>query len=223
MVLSFARQTDGVMGWQRRIASFRGLDLDDPSQWPLLPRRFLLGAVFVLVVLVLWLLGSAAAAGSMAGEQALQAQLKSEYRQKLRQVASQAALKQHIGQLQQRVAQLERQLPSKADQDALLSGIHQAGLQQGLHFELLRPAPETTTGQHVEWPVALRVTGTFHGIAQFAAEIAQLNHPVVLHRLHLASAKDRPGLLTLECIARTVRLQEPTDGAIPASLPGVKK
>jgi hypothetical protein len=42
-------------------------------------------------------------------------------------------------QVQEYVTQLEKQLPGKAEMDALLSDINQAGLGRGLQFELFRP------------------------------------------------------------------------------------
>ena len=48
-------------------------------------------------------------------------------------------LKKQREQVQQYVNQLEKQLPSKAEMDALLSDINQAGLGRSLQFELFRP------------------------------------------------------------------------------------
>jgi type IV pilus assembly protein PilO len=209
----------GVRAIRQRIASvFIGLDPDDPSQWPLLPRSLLCVAVCGAVVLVLWLGWVGAVVGSLTTEQAREGLLKSDVRQRLRQAAELDGLKQQVAQVQQRVEQFERQLPGKDDLDALLAEINQAGLQRGLHVELLRPAPETMTEHHAEWSVALRVTGRYHGIGLWVADMAQMAHPVTLHKLSLTALKDRPGQLTLECTARTLRRLEPAEQK--TSLPG---
>jgi type IV pilus assembly protein PilO len=57
-------------------------------------------------------------------------------------------LKKQREQVLQYVTQLEKQLPSKAEMDALLSDINQAGLGRSLQFDLFRPgqiACATTT------------------------------------------------------------------------------
>jgi type IV pilus assembly protein PilO len=202
----------GARAMRQRIASaFIGLDPDDPSQWPLLPRSLLCVAVCGAVVLVLWLVWGGAVAGSLTTAQAREGALKSDVRQRLRQAAELDGLKQQVAQVQQQVEAFESQLPGKDDLEALLAEINRAGLRRGLHVELLRPAPETMTEHHAEWSVALRVTGRYHGIGQWVTDMAQLVHPVTLHKLSLTDLKDRPGLLTLECTARTLRRLEPAE------------
>jgi hypothetical protein len=62
--------------------------------------------------------------------------------------------------VQQYVTQLEKQLPSKAEMDALLSDINQAGLGRSLSFELFRPGQVSVKEYYAELPIAvLKVTG----------------------------------------------------------------
>ena len=72
-------------------------------------------------------------------------------------------------QVQEYVTQLEKQLPSKAEMDALLSDINQAGLGRGLQFELFRPGQVSVKDYYAELPIAIRVTGRYHDIGSFAA------------------------------------------------------
>jgi type IV pilus assembly protein PilO len=58
--------------------------------------------------------------------------LKADYSKKLAQAVNLDALKKQREQVQQYVTQLEKQLPSKAEMDALLSDINQAGLGRSL-------------------------------------------------------------------------------------------
>jgi type IV pilus assembly protein PilO len=62
-------------------------------------------------------------------------------------------------QVQEYVTQLEKQLPGKAEMDALLSDINQAGLGRGLQFELFRPGQVEVKDYYAELPISLRVTG----------------------------------------------------------------
>jgi type IV pilus assembly protein PilO len=101
------------------------------------------------------------------------------------------------------VTLLEKQLPSKAEMDALLSDINQAGLGRSLQFELFRPGTVVVKDYYAELPIAVRVTGRYHDMGAFAADIANLSRIVTLNNIALAPAKD--GSLTMDATARTFR------------------
>lgn len=107
---------------------FSGLDPNDPSSWPALPRYLLCFTVTVLVVVALWFLWLSASNDELIAEKAKEVQLREDYKKKLTQAINLDALKKQREQVQQYVTQLEKQLPSKAEMDALLSDINQAGL-----------------------------------------------------------------------------------------------
>jgi hypothetical protein len=65
--------------------------------------------------------------------------LKQDFVSKLGQAVNLGELRKQKLQVQEYVTQLENQLPGKAEMDALLSDINQAGLGRGLQFELFRP------------------------------------------------------------------------------------
>lgn len=205
--------------WPAVWASFRGLDAGDPSQWPVWPRRLLLSATFTMVLVVLWTGWLSAVQDQWLAEQAHEEELRSDFRQKLRQTVNKVSLQQQRDQLQQHIQQLEQSLPSQAEMETRLSDINRLGLERRLQFELFRPGPPVNSEHHVEWPIALRVTGTYHDLAGFAADIARLRHTVVLGQLSLSPVPDRPGVLTLECVASAFRLLAPQERASPPAQP----
>jgi len=101
------------------------------------------------------------------------------------------------------VTQLEKQLPSKAEMDALLSDINQAGLGRSLNFELFRPGSVSVKEYYAELPIALRVTGKFHDVGSFASDIANLSRIVTLNNLSVVPGRD--GILTMDATAKTFR------------------
>jgi type IV pilus assembly protein PilO len=105
--------------------------------------------------------------------------------------------------VQQYVTQLEKQLPSKAEMDALLSDINQAGLGRSLNFELFRPGQVSAKDYYAELPITLRVTGRFHDIGAFASDIANLSRIVTLNNLNVVPSKD--GILVMDATAKTFR------------------
>ena len=190
--------------FQERVKSqFTGLNPNDPSSWPGLPRYLLCAAVTAAVVAVLWFVWLNASDEELTAEKAREVQLRADYSKKLGQAVNLEALKKQREQVQQYVTQLEKQLPSKAEMDALLSDINQAGLGRSLQFELFRPGQVNVKDYYAELPIEVRVTGDYHDIGAFAADIASLSRIVTLNNLSITPAKD--GNLGMEATAKTFR------------------
>lgn len=184
---------------------FTGLDPNDPSLWPSLPRNLLYIAVCLAVIAGLWFAWLKSVDEELLAEKTREEQLREDYRKKLVQAVNLDALKKQLEQVQQYVTQLERQLPSKAEMDALLSDINQAGIGRSLQFELFRPGQETVKEYYVELPITVRVSGRYHDIGLFAADIANLSRIVTLNNIALVPGKDKGGVLTMDGTAKTFR------------------
>ena len=186
-------------------SQFSGLDPNDPSQWPAIPRNLLFVVVCIAVIAALWFAWLKTVDEELLTEQAREVTLREDYRKKLVQAVNLDALKKQLEQVQQYVSQLEKQLPSKAEMDALLSDINQAGLGRSLQFELFRPGQVSVKEYYAELPISVKVTGGYHDIGLFAADIANLSRIVTLNNLSISPIKDRDGFLTLDCVAKTFR------------------
>ena len=101
------------------------------------------------------------------------------------------------------MTQLEKQLPSKAEMDALLSDINQAGLGRSLQFELFRPGSVAVKEYYAELPIEVRVTGRYHDMGSFASDIANLSRIVTLNNLEITPVRDNT--LSMRASARTFR------------------
>lgn len=184
-------------------AQFRGLNGRDPGLWPVIPRMLCgVGVLFVVVVLGWFLYLSGQRDQLLAGEQE-ETRLKEAYTVKVRQAINLEALRKQKEQVGEYVSTLEKQLPSKAEMDALLSDINQAGLGRGLQFELFKPGQVVVKDYYAELPIEIKVTGNYHDVGAFTSDIANLPRIVTLNNLHLAAGKD--GVLTLNAIAKTFR------------------
>ena len=193
-------------------AQFTGLNPNDPASWPALPRFLLCVAVTVAVVAALWFVWLKASDEELTAEQEKEVQLKADYSKKLAQAVNLEALKKQREQVQQYVIQLEKQLPSKAEMDALLSDINQAGLGRSLQFELFRPGQVSVKEYYAELPIAVRVTGRYHDVGAFAADIANLSRIVTLNNLSLVPGKD--GNLVMDATAKTFRYLDSEEVAL---------
>jgi type IV pilus assembly protein PilO len=193
-------------------AQFIGLNPNDPPSWPTLPRYLLCLFVTVAVVVALWFVWLSASDEELKAEQAKEVQLREDYKKKLAQAVNLEALKKQREQVQQYVTQLEKQLPSKAEMDALLSDINQAGLGRSLQFELFRPGQVSVKEYYAELPISIRVSGRYHDIGAFAADIANLSRIVTLNNMSISPIKD--GLMNMDTTAKTFRYLDPDEVAL---------
>lgn len=199
--------TFNVQEWAQQAAEqFKGLDPNEPGQWPWLPKVATFGLVAIAGIVLGWFLLLADVQATLDAEVAKEPALRADYSSKVAQAANRPELEKQKKQVEEYVIQLEKQLPSKAEMDALLSDINQAGIGRGLQFEFFRPGSEVVLDYYAEQPIALRVNGRYHDFGTFAADVANLSRIVTLHNFQIgqATAKE-PGVLYLETTARTYR------------------
>jgi len=197
----------------RRMADqFRGLNPNDPSVWPPLPRYALYLLIVIFVLVALWFAWLTNSNDELEAARAKELTLRDDYKKKVAQAANLDLLKKQREQVQQYVILLEKQLPSKAEMDALLSDINQAGLGRSLQFELFRPGQVSVKDYYAELPIAVRVTGRYHDMGSFAADIANLSRIVTLNNLSITPQKDG-GALTMDATAKTFRYLDPEEQA----------
>jgi len=200
--------------WQAEVRTqFAGLDPNDPSRWPTMPRRLLLVVVALAVLVGLWFVVLSGMRTQLDSERQRETQLRTEFTNKVAQAANLEALRAQLEQVRIYVSQLERQLPSRAEMDALLSDINQAGIGRGLQFELFRPGQVDLRDHYAELPIAVRVSGSYHDIGMFVSDVAHLSRIVILHNLSLAPAPNRPEVLTMDATAKTFRYLDPEEVA----------
>jgi type IV pilus assembly protein PilO len=188
-------------------SQFRGLNFKEPGQWPTLPKLVSWLAMAAAVVVASWFALLSGATDELQAERDREPKLKADYLSKLGQAVNLGELRKQKLQVQEYVTQLEKQLPGKAEMDALLSDINQAGLGRGLQFELFRPGQVEVKDFYAELPIAIKVSGRYNDMGSFAADVANLSRIVTLHNLSIAplSAKDANGNLSMEATARTYR------------------
>ncbi len=195
---------------QEKLASqFRGLNTNDPSTWPAVPRYALCLLLAILVVAALWFVWLQNSADELKASQDKEVVLREDYKKKLVQAVNLDTLKKQREQVQQYVTQLEKQLPSKAEIDALLSDINQAGLGRSLQFEFFRPGAVAVKEYYAELPISLRITGRYHDVGAFAADIANLSRIVTLNNISIVPGRD--GALAMDATARTYRYLDPEE------------
>ncbi len=212
---------------QERIASqFRGLNQNDPGTWPPLPRATAYAFALVLALAVGWYAWLSGVKDQLNQAQQQEVQLRDQYKSKLAQAVSLDLLKAQKAQVQQYVLLLEKQLPSKAEMDALLSDINQAGIGRGLQFDLFRPGQVEVKNYYAELPIAIKVQGTYNDLAAFTSDVAKLSRIVTINNIAISSpaGPTSGGKLTMDATAKTFRYLDADEVAAQqkAKKPGAK-
>jgi len=206
---------------EQLVSQFRDLDPKDPSVWPAVPRYGLFIITAVVIVVALWFLWLTSSEEVLQQEQEKEIKLRADYKTKLTKAVNLEVLKKQREQVQQYVTQLEKQLPSKSEMDALLSDINQAGLGRSLQFELFRPGQVSVKEYYAELPISIKVSGRYHDIGSFASDIANLSRIVTLNNLSITPKPD--GTLALETTAKTFRYLDKDEVSVQRKVSGGKK
>lgn len=199
---------------QLSLESLRKLDPKDIGSWPALVQIIVLTLIMVAVVAVGYFLVLDPQRELLKEGQAKEEGLKQSFLEKKAKAINLEAYKQQLAEIQQTFGALLKQLPSKAEMETLITEINQSGVGRGLQFDLFKPASsETRNPEFAERPVDLKIVGSYHDLAAFASDIAQLSRIVTLANVQLtpgpANAVIQPGssgsTLTMQAVAKTYR------------------
>ncbi|WP_371323655.1 type 4a pilus biogenesis protein PilO [Dechloromonas sp. ZY10] len=189
---------------QALLDEFRYMNPNDPGSWPLFPRVAVLIGLFLGLVFLGWLLVWDDQLTTLETRRNEEQSLKEQYLEKKRQAVNLGLYKQQLAEIDRSFGALLKQLPGKAEIEALLIEVNQAGLGRGLQFELFKPGQVQVKEFYAEMPIAVRVNGSYHDLGAFAADVARLPRIVTLNNLVLAPQKDSPAL-TLDAQIKTFR------------------
>ena len=176
--------------FSRMADDFRNLDPQDPGAWPVVPRIALLIGIVAVVILGAWWFDWSNQWESLEESRNKEVQLKDTWKDRKRQAVNLDVLKKQLEEIDQQFGALLRQLPNKAQMDALLQDINQVGLDVGLQFERFKPEGDRIHEFYAEMPVQIEVLGTFHELGEFAGGTAKMPRIVVLSDMSIEREKD---------------------------------
>jgi type IV pilus assembly protein PilO len=183
---------------------FKRTNWKDPGTWTFAPKLLVLVAILVAIPVAGYFGVWQGQMEELEKGQGQEVTLKKEYLDKKTQAINLDLHKQQLREIDTQFGALLKQLPNKAQMDALLVDINQAGLSRGLQFELFKPAPtEAAKEFYAELPISLKLIGTYHDMGGFAADVGQLPRIVTLNDVAIEAGKD--GNLTMDVTARTFR------------------
>ena len=193
------------MNFVEQLKDLENIDWNDFSSWPIAIK--LVGVVVIGIGILIagyWFIIK----GEIEDLDKIQAQEKS-----LRQVFSNKkalavnlpAYKRQMEEMNQTFGSLLRQLPNSTEVPDLLIDITQAGLGRGLDFVLFKPGAEQKKGFYAELPISLKVTGSYHELAQFISDVSALPRIVTIGNITIQGQKKGGGRLSMSATAKTYR------------------
>lgn len=182
------------------------LDPKEPGRWPL-PVRAGAIALFFLVacVLLVWLGVWNRNKDELAKLERDEVTLREEFKSKHAKAVNLDLYKQQLADIERSFGAMLRQLPGRTEMEALLNDISQSGngvVQQ----ELFEPQAEVTRDFYAERPIKIRVSGSFHQLAEFVSTVAALPRIVTLHDINITAPRGAAyDQLQMDVTARTYR------------------
>ncbi len=200
-----------------KLEDFNNIDFKNAGSLPWPVKGVLLAVLFVLLVGAgYWFLWSPSLE-ELDQAKNKEAELRDIFLAKKKQAINLDAYKQQMVDVEKTFGALLRQLPDKSQMDGLLTDINQAGLSQGLEFELFKPNQEIVSEFYAEMPISIKVIGGYHDLGAFATEISKLSRIVTINNISIAplskDAKDKDGRLVMDAIAKTYRYLDASEVA----------
>ncbi len=179
------------------------LDPKDIGNWPIIPKAVALCGLFILILFAGYWFDWQNQLADLDIAKEKESQLRETFISKKKQSVNLDIYRRQLKDLEQAFGALIKQLPNKAEMDALLTDINQAGLGRGLEFDLFRPAnSETLSEFYAERPISIRVTGNYHDLGAFASDVSRLPRIVTLNEINITPSGQT---LTMSAVAKTYR------------------
>jgi type IV pilus assembly protein PilO len=181
----------------------RRLNIRDAGNWPLMPKIVVLAGIFAAILVAGLFLDWRDQWDALGAAEQVEVGLKQQYADKKARAINFDLYVQQLNEVEQSFGALVKQLPNRAEIDALLTDVNQAGLGRGLQFDLFKPAAQEKMADfYAELPISIKITGNYHDMGAFASDIAQLPRIVTLNDVAISADK---GTLSMEAVAKTFR------------------
>lgn len=181
------------------------LDFSTSGNWPI-------GVKFICYILVIcaivaagWHFYATDKQNSMKKEISKEKGLKAVYQEKAFQVANLEALRKQMEDVEERFAELKKQLPTEKEVPGLLDDITLLGRDSGLEIGSIALQPERKKEFYIELPIQIIVSGSYHQLGQFVSGVAALSRIVTLHDYAISPAS---GKVTMNISAKTYRYDD---------------
>jgi type IV pilus assembly protein PilO len=113
--------------------------------------------------------------------------------------------KGQVAELEARLESLRAVLPEEKDVADLLRRIQTLAAQSNLAIRGFKPQPSVTKTLHAEWPIQLKLDGTYHNMGLFFDRVSKFSRIINISNVDIRG-KDRPEpnmTVSADCVATT--------------------
>jgi type IV pilus assembly protein PilO len=203
-----------------RLDDIKNADINDPSSWP----------VSLKMLIIIIIAGAILFAGywyiikdQVAELETLERKeqnLKSTFLEKKALAINLPAYKQQMEEIRQRFGLLLQQLPNKTEVPELLIDITQAGLGQGLKFNLFDPGSKSVKDFYAVLPIKINANGSYHQYGEFISDLSTLSRIVTVGNVIMTRKK---GQLNMAAVLNTYHYLDEAELAQKAKADKKKK
>jgi type IV pilus assembly protein PilO len=119
--------------------------------------------------------------------------------------------RREVADLEVQLEGLRAVLPDERDVADLLRRVQTTATQSNLTILGFTPQAVATRELHAEWPIGLRLEGTYHDLGAFLERISKFPRIINVSEITISANEDAAtaGTITAECIATTFVLLDP--------------
>ncbi|MFU8831475.1 MAG: type 4a pilus biogenesis protein PilO [Wenzhouxiangella sp.] len=139
--------------------------------------------------------------------------LKQEFSENQQKAANLHKYEQQLEEMEELLANMLQQLPSRTEMPALLVDISRTAQGSGINNELFEPRPEIMRDFYAEQPISVRMVGTYHEFGTFVSSVASLSRVVILTMRDISLQPIEGGRLRLEGTITTYRYLDASENA----------
>lgn len=183
-----------------RMEDVKNSDLNDPSSWPVSLKMLiiLIGAGAILFAGYWYIIKDQIV--ELETHERKETRLKAQYLEKKALAVNLPAYKKQMEDMRQRFGLLLQQLPDKNEVPELLIDITQAGLGQGLKFNLFDPGSKSTRDFYAVLPIKISIDGNYHEYGEFISDLSTLSRIVTIGNVKITGKK---GVLKMAAVINT--------------------
>tara|TARA_Y100001934_G_scaffold137726_1_gene166221 strand:+ start:1606 stop:2190 length:585 start_codon:yes stop_codon:yes gene_type:complete len=186
------------MSW---LDDLRGVDINDPAEWP--PWFVVVVSLLVCAALIGggWQFLIRDQRLSLEYEQDHEAELRRTFTIKKGMVVNLPAYRAQMVEIETMLAELVQQLPDSSEVPSLLIAITEAGARRGLEFVVFDPQEQELGDFYSTLPILMEVRGGYHQLANFISDLAQMPRIVTVGDMEITA--DEAGVLTSSLVVKT--------------------
>ncbi len=205
------------------------LDFNNMGSWPL-PIKLIAGTlVFILVMFLGYQLILSAKFDNFDAELKKEEKLKAQFESVARKARNLIPFREQMAVVRSAFEAKLKQLPRSSEVPELIDELNFAAKGLGLDINTLELSEEVAREDYVEQPVDIIVTGTYHQLAQFVSDVANMSRIITLHDFTIMFSEEEDASetgeqqLSLNIVAKFYRYDDKSDDAVAATTGGAQK